>query len=267
MKKEKTYPSSLVCFLGLCIAGLMFATGCVNPSPLDRAKFNLEAGGKIESSAQFGMGAGLSEFRANEHYRKAREQVMTLLPSEKETLIRNGLWGDALTILAVSEYRLENYQAARAARDEAFERTQHQDGSTRRLGQHDRMYLTALEGLIRASEAFKESELPEGDPEKVKELILGSNGSWFHLDKAIRLNPKRPIAYQVLIPSALSGYVTLIHITGRNPSKRAEILTPDIRTRIQGYLSALSNGLAGDHELTPRQKNGIIAYWTRITSL
>jgi hypothetical protein len=82
-------------------------------------------------------------------YTSALVSLEKMAPGDVAQLKRDGLWGNALTLKALAEWRLGLYDKARATADEA------QRTAGDQMHPRDRALLEALPGLIKNDEAYR----------------------------------------------------------------------------------------------------------------
>ena len=202
----------------------------------------------------------------NSGYATAVNSLNKLTAQDIQHLKKDRLWGNVLTLKAMAQWRLGNYDEARETVDEAARLPEKQ------LHPRDRALIAALPGLIRIDEAFNKiyrQELPaqktkEEYFKEIKDLIdSGVN----EIGKARKLAHKDHPVQGYLIQAQLAGYVNLIQAYTRWVGPIA-IPTQSERKKAQTQYCALEGLLKRqEFNVESRAQTRVLFGWKQRTGL
>ena len=180
----------------------VLAAGCVSVNRLREAQDAFNQAATAENAVQFendpaNTAANLASVRAG--YASALLSLGKLEPKDERTLQQDGLWGTALTLKSLCQWRLGQYSQALASAVEA------QGNATNQVYPRDRALLVALPGLIKTDQAYTKifSNAPLAE---VEELLTGPNGAIANIQNA-RANTDKDHPVQIyLIQAQLAAY-------------------------------------------------------------
>ena len=163
----------------LLLALLVIATGCA-VSKLREAQDAFNQGAQLENSARYVGGVpaidpripgsapeGFGAQTATAYYRRAVEALDDIGPRERRELERDRLWGSALILQALANWRLGKWDAALEAASEAREHLE--------TGTRDHLLVIAMPGLIKNDQAHAALAAPSPDTAKVRRLLVGDD--------------------------------------------------------------------------------------------
>jgi hypothetical protein len=241
------------------VLAAVLATGCAGVNRLREAQEAFNQAAAAENALrldhleghQTDDGTLVALAAAGTGYASALLSLERMDAGDVAQLKRDGLWGNALTLKALAEWRLGLYDKARATAAEALQTAGDQ------IQPRDRALLRALPGLIKNDEAYR--KIYEGRPLKevedlLRESVADLKGARDSIEEA------HPVQLY-LIQAQLVTYRNLR--TAYSRLDRRDSL-PDghpARAEAQRTFDDLSKVLK---QLRPEARPQIIAYWARL---
>jgi hypothetical protein len=185
------------------------ACGCTSVNRLREAQDSFNQAATAENAARFDgspsdMAASLVSGRSG--YASALLSLNKLEPKDQQSLQKDGLWGTALTLKALCQWRLGQYSEAMSSAAEA------RNTGTNQVYPRDNALLTALPGLIKTDQAYARiifTNAPaNGDAllNDVKDLLTGPRGAIADLNSARGVVDKDHPIQVYLIQAELAAY-------------------------------------------------------------
>jgi hypothetical protein len=257
---RRSFRSRVIAGVSLATAAI-FLAGCVSINRLREAQDSFSRAAAAENSARFegnpaDAAASLASVPAG--YASALLSLNKLEPKDRQSLQQDGLWGTALTLKALCQWRLGQYSQAISSAAEA------QSTATNQIYPRDQAILTALPGLIKTDQAYAKI-LGNAPLQDVEDLLIGPNGAIADVEKA-RANTDKDHPVQIyLIQAQLAAYrnytVALYRLNGHATVPPAS----PVRTEGIAQLKELDR-------LIKLQKPGpsgqdLVNYWARLCGL
>ncbi len=259
---------------------MSLSTGCESVNRLREAQAAFNQAATTENSVRFNgvrdAAPDAGEFLADLSSASAGYDVLLSLEQldskDQKYLHENGLWGNVLTLKALSQWRLGNYPDALDTASKADQE------ATDQLYPRDRALITALPGLIMTDQAYakilnagptQEMERAEKTArlEEVEALLVGETGAVKTIAKArSKVDDAHPIqAY--LVQAQLAAHRNLMVAYGRFHEDRvipgAHPARDDSRKLVSGLDELLRNKL----KVSPNDASRIRKYWTDLLGL
>jgi hypothetical protein len=286
-------PAGLVASVkGLAFAVALAAVlaGCASVSRLREAQDSFNRAATIENANQLawmtadGEGAAnavASAGAASAGYASALSSLGRLDDEEREQLQRDGLWGTALTLRALCEWRLGKH-------DQALKTTNEARALAEQIYPRDAALLAALPGLIMTDQAYTKivRALPRPRPreagatapatrpatmpspretyDEVKPLLIGPRGAIATIDEARRsADPDHPVQ-SYLLQAQLAAYRNY-QVAQRDLNDGGdEEAANDARRAAQDRLNQLHRLLS---RVPSQQRDAVIAHWQFVCGL
>jgi len=254
------YPRRATAFLYITIIAVL-AAGCASINQLREAQDSFNQASAAENSARFeanpaDTAASLASVRAG--YASALLSLSKIEPKDQHSLQQDGLWGTALTLKALCQWRLGQYSQALNSTAEA------QITATNQVYPRDRALLAALPGLIKTDQAY--SKILNNSPfAEVEALLTGPNGAIADIQNA-RANTDKDHPVQIyLVEAQLAAYRNFTVAMDRLNNHAT--VPPDslVRTNAITHLSEL-NGLIRVQKPGPSAQE-LVNYWARLCGL
>ena len=181
---------------------VVLAAGCASANRLREAQDSFNQAAAAENAMRFDAKpseavAGLSAVRSG--YASALLSLEKLEDTDQRRLRDDGLWGTALTLRALTQWRLGFFDKALASAQEA------QSSAGDQMYPRDRAVIAALPGLIKTDQAYNKilSNAPLSD---VEALLIDGNGAIATIESA-RKQVERDHPVQVyLLQVQLAAY-------------------------------------------------------------
>jgi hypothetical protein len=242
----------------LLLALLVVTTGCA-ASKLREAQDAFNQGAQLENSARYVGGVpaidpripgsapeGFGALTATAYYRRAVEALDAIGPRERRELERDRLWGGALTLQALANWRLGKWDAALQA---ALEARGHVETGTR-----DHLLVIAMPGLIKHDQAYAALAVSSPDTAKVRRLLVGDDHGALSDIRAARVEAAEHPIDTFLIQAELAVLKNLKDLERREHPNQAFSRIEEVKK----LRRELCDDLAGD-------PNGerLVAIWMR----
>jgi tetratricopeptide (TPR) repeat protein len=193
---EKTFAFVSVALVAMLVAG------CASVNRLREAQDSFNQAAAAENAARFDANpsdtaASLASVRSG--YASALLSLGKLEPKDQQSLQQDGLWSTALTLKALCQWRLGQYDQALTAANEAL------NTSTNQVYPRDAALLGALPGLIKTDQGYSKilTNAPFAD---IQALLTGDNGAVANLQSARALVDKDHPVQIYLIQAQLAAY-------------------------------------------------------------
>lgn len=246
-------------FTAVLVSALM--TGCAGINRLREAQDSFNQAATAENAARLDANpadatASLASVRAS--YASALLSLGKISSKDEQSLRSDGLWGTALTLKALCQWRVGQYEQAMSNAALA------QASAGDQLYPRDKALLTALPGLIKTDQAYAKifNSAPMQD---IEELLIGTRGAVHDLQNArATADAKHPVqAY--LIQAQLAAY--------RNYTVALDRLSQHATVPVDSPARANAISQLGDlNALIKLQKSGpssqdIVVYWAKVCGL
>lgn len=244
------------------IAAAVLIAGCVNINRLREAQdaFNQAAAAenalKFDTSAHDAV-ASLGGVRSG--YASALLSLEQLNGANQRKLQADGLWGTALTLKALTQWRLGMFDQALATAQQARE------SASDPMYPRDRAVLAALPGLIKTDQAYNKI-LSKASLADVKALLIGDTGAVANLNSARQQVEKEHPVQLYLIQAQLAAYRNYQVALHRLSSPPATVEADD-----PALLNANAQLKELDHLLTAQNAGEagekLVEFWVQLSAL
>lgn len=205
---------------------------------------------------------------ARAKYEQAQSELETLSASEEKQLRADGLWGNLLTLRALTAWRLGEYDQAR----EAARKARLEPGL---LHPRDTALIAALPGLIKIDEAYAKiyrNDLPETTSRHKHFQNLRSllTSAFSDIDRARELVHSKHPVQSYLLQAQLAGYVNLLNGYTLWSDQPNAIPTDAERDRARVWLCTLNELLLTDgdsYAVSPERIRSFVRGWAHRTGL
>ena len=183
---------------------VVLAVGCASVNHLREAQDSFNQAADAENALRFDAKAAdavasLGAVRSG--YASALLSLDKLETSKDQTQLRNdGLWGTALTLKAMTQWRLGQFDKAIATAELA------KQSASDQIYPRDRAVTTALPGLVKTDQAYNKILLPTTPLADVEALLIGGNGAVANLQSARDQAEKDHPVQIYLLQSQLAAY-------------------------------------------------------------
>lgn len=249
--------------LAVCLAVALLLSGCAATNHLRDAQAAFNDGAAAENAERLAPGeaeAALTSLAAaRTSYASALQSLAQLEDDGQDRLRSDGLWGTALTLKAMCQWRLGNYDAALATAHEAEANTPEQ------IYPRDRALLVALPGLIKTDQAYA-LIASHGSLADVNALLVGPTGAVQDLQQArAAVDPDHPLqAYLIQAQlAAYRNYMVAAHTLNGGATIPA---TDQARQAAEINLNRLNqvlNSVGADDA----QRRTLVQYWAKLCAL
>ena len=203
MKHRSRSPS-----LGQCVAWLsaallcVVATGCASVNRLREAQDSFNQAAAAENAARVDAkasdtAASLTSVRSG--YASALLSLSKLEPKDQQSLQQDGLWSTALSLRALCQWRLGQYDQALNSANAAH------NAATNQVYPRDQALLAALPGLIKTDQAYFKT-MTNGPFADIQELLTGDRGAVADLQNARAMVDKDHPVQVYLVQAQLAAY-------------------------------------------------------------
>jgi hypothetical protein len=192
-------------FQGLSIAVLVaLATGCADVNRLREAQDSFNQAAASENALRFdtkSADATASLASARSGYASALLSLEKLENSKGRTQLRNdGLWGTALTLKALTQWRLGQFDKAIATAELARQNAGDQ------MYPRDLAMITALPGLVKTDQAYDKILRTNTPLSDITDLLVGDHGAVADIQNARgRIDRDHPVQVY-LLQAQLAAY-------------------------------------------------------------
>lgn len=201
---------------------------------------------------------------ARSGYASALLSLDKLETGDADSLRRDGLWGTALTLRALCQWRLGQYSEAMATAAEAQRATPEQ------IYPRDRAVLAALPGLIKTDQAYARIMAgPAGaDATRladIRELLVGPRGAIADLQAARAMTDANHPVQVYLVQAQLAAYRNYLVARDRFMVPRVPLTTEPERAEANAQLTELDRlvRLADSGSAA----TDLVNYWVRVCGL
>jgi hypothetical protein len=185
----------------LALAAVL-TVGCASVNRLREAQDSFNQAASAENAARFDANPSdttASLVSARSGYASALLSLAKIESKDQASLQHDGLWGAALSLKSLCQWRLSQYEQALVSVEQA------RNSGTNQIHPRDRALLAALPGLIKVDQAYSKilNQAPLAD---VKDLLVGDNGAVANLQAARALVDKDHPVQIYLIQGQLAAY-------------------------------------------------------------
>lgn len=242
---------------------VVLADGCATVNRLREAQDAFNQGAAAENAQRLVPGTAadtltsLTSVRTS--YATALQSLEKLSDDERKSLRDDGLLGAALTLKALCQWRLGEYDKALATVVDAKKDTPEQ------IYPRDQALLLALPGLIKTDQAYDKTLKKEsfGD---IKELLVGTSGAVSDIQKARgAVGDKHPVQIYLIQAqlAAYRNYMVAVDVL----KERATVPADDpARVAAQDNLKQL-NDLLRELSTDDTQRKALVQYWAKLCAL
>lgn len=242
---------------------VVLADGCTTVDRLREAQDAFNQGAAAENAQRLVPGnaadtlTSLTSVRTS--YATALQSLEKLSDDEKKSLRDDGLWGAALTLKALCQWRLGEYDKALATAVEARKDTPEQ------IYPRDQALLLALPGLIKTDQAYAKILDKQSFP-AIKELLVGDAGAVSDIRKArAAVGDKHPVQIY-LIQAQLAAYRNYMVAVDELQQKATVPAGDPARLAAQDNLRQL-NDVLRELSTDDAQRKALVQYWAKLCAL
>lgn len=247
--------------LSLAIVSL-FVEGCASVNHLREAQDSFNQAAAAENAARFNerpADATASLASAPAGYASALLSLDKLEPKDQQSLQRDGLWGTALTLKALCQWRLGKYA------DALNTAAQSQIEATNQIYPRDRALLAALPGLIKTDQAYAKVFSHDASLADVEALLVGPRGAVADIQQARALVDTNHPVQVYLIQAQLAAYRNFTVAMDRLNNHAVVPAGSPARADATSQLSDLNRLLKVLEPGTPGRE--LVLYWARLCGL
>jgi tetratricopeptide (TPR) repeat protein len=215
MRRKKTCRSSLIKYqilIAIFVLSACFVSGCGYIGKYSKAQDYFNAAAHADMGRRFNPDPNIdikneliASNQINTNYALAYRSITELIEKKKDSLKKDSLLGNALTIKAMSEWKLGKYVIARETAVEALKENKDQ------LFPRDIALMIAMPGLIKTDQAYFHVMSIESDKtyEDIKDMILGDHGAINDIEDALKAVDTDHTIKVYLLMSELAAFRTL----------------------------------------------------------
>lgn len=237
-------------FLTILIAiWIVFFLGCASVNQLREAQDTFNQAAAAENAQRFDQYPAVavtSIAAARSSYASVLLSLGKIDNTDKKQLIQDKLWGTVLTLKALCQWRLGQYDQALKTNEEA------KSTAADQLFPRDRAILEALPGLIKTDQAY-DKILNKKSLQEISDLLIGAKGAIADIDNArISVDKDHPVQIY-LIQAQLAVY------RNYEVALKDESLTNEQQDKVKGYFKELDRLLKKNSGSTVLP---LVAYWS-----
>jgi hypothetical protein len=255
--------------IAACVAVLVFlVAGCASVNRLREAQdaFNQAAAAentlRLESARPHEGSASDAPAVwsvSRNGYSSALLSLEKLDKADEKKLRDDGLWGTALTLKALSQWRLGLFSKALATAGDA------QKNAGDQVYPRDRALLAALPGLIKTDQAYSKIIGTSPSLTDVRELLVGQNGAVADIQSARgRVDRQHPVQVY-LVQAQLAAYRNLMVALDRLDNHATVPESDPARAQAIEHLKELADLLKAQPAATGGQD--LVQYWSLLCAL
>ncbi len=230
----------------LFAAVVVLAAGCVGTDFLELAQDSLRRAFRFETPSAFfqpvlerargDREVSHMHVRARQHYLQIIASIERLTPQMREELRQDGLLGEAYTLKALAQWRMDRLDDARASIAQA--RATNQEP----LRARDRALLEGMAGVLKLEEALA-ANAANRPFQVVFDAIASDDGGWHLLASARTKVPADDRLQPDLMQARLGCYAAVVAAAHRDPAGAAA-LDPEVLPRLHAEAQVELNQLA-----------------------
>jgi hypothetical protein len=265
MKTEHKVPG-ILSLLGRClaIAGLVgLAVGCASVNHLREAQDAFNQAAANENALRFDTrapdaAAGIIAVRSG--YASALLSLEKLEGSKEQAQLRgDGLWGTALILKALAQWRLGQFDKAIATADEA------RQNASEQIYPRDRAVMTALPGLVKTDQAYDKILRTNTTLAEVEGLLIGDRGALTDIQRARTQADRDHPVQGYLLQAQLAAYRNYQIALDRLKNHATVPAADPARANANNQLKELSRLLKAQQTGDAGQK--LVEYWVELCTL
>jgi len=245
--------------LVLLLLASALLVGCVSINRLREAQDSFNQAAAAENAARLGAASGqaagnLAAIQAG--YSAALLSLGKLEPADQASLKNDGLWGGALTLKALCQWRLAQYDQAMQTVAQA------RAAATNQLYPRDAALIAALPGLIKTDQAYTKM-MNAGTMSDIQALLTGDNGAIANIQSARATVDKDHPVQMYLIEAQLAAFrnfTVALEKHGLPPLSHTNQIYVDAQGRLH-ELSQLAQKLGNTDD------QAAVAAWGRILGI
>lgn len=254
-------------FVAIFILSVCIISGCTYISKYSKAQGYFNAAAMADMERRLNPDPNISSkdeliasSQINSNYALAYKSITEVIEKNENSLKKDQLLGNALTIKAMSEWRLGKHVIAYNTAAKALEESKDQ------LFPRDLALMTAMPGLIKADQAYFHAMSIESKKtyKNIKDMILGDHGAMNDFERALKVvDTNHPITVYLLM-SELAALRTLqVAIEGKvkdptnRKNNRKELREQHIKPKIEDFREQLGNLKLQDQD----QWIQMLSYW------
>jgi hypothetical protein len=264
---SRTHLASRIAVVFAALLLAVWAVGCASINYLREAQDAFNQAAAAESTLRFestspvdgnASATAAAWSSARNGYTSALLSLEKLDAEDQRRLRADGLWGTALTLKALSQWRLGLFDKALVTADEA--RTTASD----QVYPRDQALLLALPGLIKTDQAY-DKILRQRPLAEVEALLIGSNGAVANLEAARASVDRDHPVNLYLLQSQLAAYRNFMVAKDRLDNHATVPPTDPARAQANAALKELNRLLKSQNAGPDGQK--LVDYWARLCGL
>ena len=256
---------TIACFAVVLLVAL--AAGCASVNRLREAQdaFNQAAASenalRFDSTQPLGSAsdAPASWSVARNGYASALLSLEKIDTEDQKRLRADGLWGTALTLKALSQWRLGLFSKAIATAEEA------ERSAGDQIYPRDRAVLAALPGLIKTDQAYAKILATNTALANIAALLIGENGAVANVQTGREIADKNHPVQVYLIQAQLAAYRNFQVATDRLNNRATVPADHPARAKANAQLKELDAVLKAQKAGQPGQD--LVNYWSQLCAL
>ena len=243
------------------VLGLLVAGCATDVNRLREAQDSFNQAASAENALRFDRKASdalASMGAVRSGYASALLSLENLSSKDEAALRQDGLWGSALTLKALTQWRLGQYDRAIATAEQA------KQSASDQMYPRDRALIAALPGLVKTDQAYNKILLTNAPLSDIKALLVGEHGAVADIQKARQqLDREHPLQIYLIQAqlAAFRNYQVGTDYLGNHSTVTAD---DEARVKANSQLKDLDRLLRTQG---PELRSNLVNYWVQLCIL